>query len=571
MAMNTQIAGGISRNAGKAMDENPFFDAMGMRLISLLRVTLAISGLLLTESFQRPLYQLAITTLVLCCYVIYSTFICGLVFYYRNLPPSRWWHWMDVAWWLAAIASTGSGSSIFYLFFIYPIIVASFRWGTNEGVAVSVTAVVSWLLVTLAELNIAAWPEQWQAVLLRAATLLILGYMIALWAGFEALQKKRLALLGELNRLPNPRFGPDRLISATLERICDFYRADNCIAAMAADPVPNIYMAKQTLPGTTLENASAGTWGVNLLSLPDDCTVAYHRSAPWMPMIGARMRIGESADRKQRALIRSCSHILAHHLDTRSWISVPLQLRGATLGRLYLLSRHGHFGVFDICMLRQAMDKFMPLVETVKLLDGLAMEAAEKERKKISLDLHDGAIQPYLGLKLGLESLRRKIEPGNSIAADLDDLYHMTVDSIAELRGYVGVLNTRPYSGCVSLVDGLQRQVNRFRGFYDLEIEVNVLSDIHVNDRLAAELLQMIGESLSNIGRHTTSRQVTINLSSHEEHFVTQIINHGKETEADWQSFTPVSLTKRAQYLGGSVDVAQHPGGGTEVMLTIPL
>lgn len=577
MAINTNISE-FSLSPGKITDENPVYDAMGIRLIALLRVSLAISGLLLMESFQSPIGQHAMTTatVVLFSYVIYSALIYGLVFHREHLLHSRWWHWGDMAWWLAAIASTGGGHSVFYLFFIYPIIVASFRWGTNEGIAISIAAVASLLLVALADLGGSTWPGQWQGVLLRAVTLLVLGYVIALWAGFEALQKKRLALLSELNRLPNPRFGPDRLIAITLERLCDFYRADNCIAVLSAtDGSPSIHQARTALSGTAVARTPAGILGVKLLSLPEHCAVTYKPPSLWARLTSMHIRIDGARDREQRALIRSCSHVLAHELDAGSWISIPLQLRDAVLGRLYLLSRYGHFGMLDICLLRQAMDKFMPLVETVKLLDGWATEAAEKERRKISLDLHDGAIQPYLGLKLGLESLRRKIDRHNVLAADLDDLYRMTTDSIAELRGYVGVLEASPQPTAVSLMDGLQRQVDKFRGFYGLNIEVNALSDIVLNDRLAAEVLQMIGESLSNIGRHTASLQVTINLSRQEDCLVTQIINYGEnygeKDDTAWQCFTPVSLTKRAQYLGGNVEVARHANGGTEVQVTIPL
>lgn len=571
MTANTNTVGGLPQSAGEIIDEHPFYDAMGMRLVSLLRVALAISGLLLTETYRDSIGQYATaSTIILFCYVVYSVLLCGLTFYRQRLLHSRWWHWIDVAWWLAAIASADS-DSVFYLFFLYPIIVSSFRWGTSEGVAVSVAAVASWLLVAIIELHSNAWTAQWQIVLLRAVTILVLGYVIALWAGFEALQKRRLTLLGELNRLPNPRFGPDRIVSDTLKRLCHFYRADNCIAVMSAETGPCIHMAKPIPAESALATLPPGLLGAKLLSLPEHSAVAYNMPTPWTRLTGGHIRVEGARSREQRALIRSCSHVLAHDLDAGSWVSVPLQQQGTDLGRLYLLSRHGHFGAFDICMLRQAMDKFTPLVETVKLLDELATEAAEKERRKISLDFHDGAIQPYLGLKLGLESLRRKIEPGNPLAADLDDLYRMTTESIAELRGYVGVLNAKPGSRTISLMDGLQRQVDKFREFYGLDIKINMLSPLPLNDRLVAEVLQMIGESLSNIGRHTASRQVTINLSSREEHFVTQIINHGEENEAAWQRFTPVSLTNRAQYLGGSVDVARHPGGGTEIMVTIPL
>lgn len=42
-------------------------------------------------------------------------------------------------------------------------------------------------------------------------------------------------------------------------------------------------------------------------------------------------------------------------------------------------------------------------VENVELLNQLASSAADNRRQKISLDIHDSTIQPYIGLKLGID------------------------------------------------------------------------------------------------------------------------------------------------------------------------
>ncbi|MDD5250373.1 MAG: histidine kinase [Rhodocyclaceae bacterium] len=554
-SLATNILGMPPLHAEKSAQPYPYFDALGFRLMSLLRVTLALSGLLVAPQWQSAL------AVLLLLYVIYSAVAHGLVLYRESLLHARFWHWLDVGWGIAVIAASGGADSDYYLFFIYPIIVASLRRGTDEGAALSVAAVAGWLLVALLAAG-GAGPGQWQQVLLRAAALLVLGYAIALWAGFEARQRKRLVLLGEMNRLPNPRFGPDRLIAATLELLRDFYRADRCIAVFGADGEPRIHVAPARAVAPELEDA--------LLALPERCVVVANARPRWLRFLGARLRI-EGVAEAELAAARAAGRELASSLGAGSWISVPLELGGGVLGRLYLLSRHGRFGSFDICLLRQAMDKFVPLVETVKLLDRLATDAAETERKKICLDLHDSAIQPYLGLKLGLEALRRKVEPTNALAGDIDDLYRMTQDSIAELRGYVRVLGGHAQRQAAALMEGLRRQVERFHGFYGIKVDVNLLSDVNLNDRLTAEVVQMVGESLSNIGRHTSSREVTINLSSSNDQLVTQIINHGGAGDAAWQRFTPVSLTRRAQHLGGSVEVAPQASGGTAVRVTIPL
>lgn len=198
-----------------------------------------------------------------------------------------------------------------------------------------------------------------------------------------------------------------------------------------------------------------------------------------------------------------------------------------------------------------------------------AETAADSERRKISLDLHDGAIQPYLGLKLGLEALRRKAAADNPLAGDIDELYRMTQESIAELRGYVRVL-AEGRQRAAALAEGLRRQIERFRVFYRLDVTLDMPPDLEVDERLAAELVSMVGEGLSNIGRHTDARKASIRLSSIDGEVVLHIADHGAG-RADWRPFTPVSLMRRAERLRGRVEIAPQASGGTVVRIGIPI
>jgi signal transduction histidine kinase len=202
-------------------------------------------------------------------------------------------------------------------------------------------------------------------------------------------------------------------------------------------------------------------------------------------------------------------------------------------------------------------------------LASLADTAAAGERRRISLDLHDSAIQPYLGLRLGLEALRRRMDADNPLARDIDELFMMTQDSIAELRGYVRVLGGRPTQE--ALLDGLRRQVERFRGFYGLDVELDVAADVEVDERLSDDIVRMVGEGLSNVGRHTESHHATISLSRAARRLELRIADDGAGDPDAWQRFTPVSLTLRAQRLRGSVTVEPRRGGGSTVWISIPV
>src|SRR5678809_1131489 len=66
------------------------------------------------------------------------------------------------------------------------------------------------------------------------------------------------------------------------------------------------------------------------------------------------------------------------------------------------------------------------------------------ERQKISRDIHDSAVQPYIGLKLALEALARKVPPDHPLYKDIARLVDMTSMEIAGLRRYVKGLKGQP-------------------------------------------------------------------------------------------------------------------------------
>jgi signal transduction histidine kinase len=63
---------------------------------------------------------------------------------------------------------------------------------------------------------------------------------------------------------------------------------------------------------------------------------------------------------------------------------------------------------------------------------------AFQERRRISRDLHDSAVQPYIGLKLGLEAMRCRFRR-TELARDLDELIKIASDGIGELRQYESI------------------------------------------------------------------------------------------------------------------------------------
>lgn len=230
-------------------------------MIAAMRFLLALSGLLIIYiDPSEPDRYVALTYSTLVSYVVYSATLYILALRHSLLLRSvrTIAHWVDVGWYTLLIALSSGTNSVFFFGFYFSILVASFRWGFASGLRVTL---VSTVLFTTVGFKTAPEPAfELNRFLLRPTFLLVLGYMVAHWGGFEIMLKRRLTLLKDVTALANPRFGVDRTISSIMAQLRAFYDADACLlvqsnkstavhqvrrvdrrdpeAAMHAEPIP---------------------------------------------------------------------------------------------------------------------------------------------------------------------------------------------------------------------------------------------------------------------------------------------------------------------------------------------
>jgi hypothetical protein len=180
-------------------------------------------------------------------------------------------------------------------------------------------------------------------------------------------------------------------------------------------------------------------------------------------------------------------------------------------------------------------------------VDRLASDAADSERQRIARDIHDSVIQPYIGLELGIAAACQKIARGDTdVTNDLERLLKMVQTGVADLRHYMGELKDASGHGD-SLVAAVRRFAAKFAEASGIEVQIEGASDIRVNDRLAAEVFQMVVEGLSNIRRHTPALRATVGLECSHGHLILWIENDGANEEINYERTTVnKTVNKRA-------------------------
>lgn len=542
-------------------------DTVDARMVALMRCVLVISGLaIIWVDPTEPTRYVELTYLSL---LVYSAWSIGLfVSAGRSVDTlHRVAPWFDVLYAAYLVALTQGTNSIFFFIFLFAILVASFSRGYREGMLVTGA---STLLFAVVGFWFAPPEPQFELnrYLIRTIYLFTLGWMIAFWGGREIALKRRLTILQEIGSQWNPRLGVDRTISVNLERIIDFFGAAECVLVLRRPTNPPSYFtytaSNRKSPRSTAPSEISASAASVLLALPDSLAIAY-------PAAGSRT--GDALFRAPSPTVPDVNTEdfarLGNLFDAERFATVPYRQRDGTIGRVFVIPGNERTRI-DVDFLSQLVSAISQAIENTQLTDELVLKAAEHERFRISLDIHDTTVQPYIGLKLGLDALHREAGESNPLSRRIGELLEMATMTIRDLRGYATALREKaPMSGN-ALLAAVREQADRFNRFYGVEVEVQSDPEIQIGAQVAAEAFRIISEGLSNVLRHTAARKAFVRLQSREGWLQLAIGNESSHTAGASRSFIPRSISERAMSLGGTSFVENSEDGHTIVHVSIP-
>ena len=197
----------------------------------------------------------------------------------------------------------------------------------------------------------------------------------------------------------------------------------------------------------------------------------------------------------------------------------------------------------------------------------IAMQNAE--RRKLARDLHDGAQQNLIALKikLGLAATLAGQDP-----AKAEDLLHelatdadRTIESLRELaRGLYPSLLAE--GGLVAALDAQARKS-------PTPVEIDAPQIGRYPEEIEAAIYFSCLEALQNAAKHSQASRVRLQLSERADGLQIQI-------EDDGVGFDPTTqqrgsglqnITDRIEAVGGSLEIRSAPGEGTSIVGRVPL
>jgi len=265
-----------------------------------------------------------------------------------------------------------------------------------------------------------------------------------------------------------------------------------------------------------------------------------------------------------------------HHPPMKSFLGVPIRVRGEVFGNLYLTDKHGaaEFSEEDEILAVALAGAAGIAIENSRLSARVRELSLVEDRERIAADLHDTVIQRLFATGLGLQTTLRTIDnPAAAVrlAEAVDDLD----ETIRQIRSTIFALQSPRVAGrgLRAEIVALATEAAASLGF-DPTVRVDRLIDMRVGDATGVQLLAVLRESLSNVVRHAGASRAEVVVEVSGTDLVATVLDDGVGAGAGERPGGQglPSLHHRAAALGGTLEVtAGADGSGTTVRWQVPL
>jgi signal transduction histidine kinase len=192
-----------------------------------------------------------------------------------------------------------------------------------------------------------------------------------------------------------------------------------------------------------------------------------------------------------------------------------------------------------------------------------------EERGRIARDLHDHVIQRLFSAGLALQSLGSTMRD-HTMRSRIDDTVKALDDSIGEIRTAIFALVSPRSSDHTSVRHRIIDVISEVSPLFNAPPRVKFTGpiDLLVSDELADDLVAVVREALTNVGKHAHASETLVSVAATDEDVVVDVIDDGVGVSGGHRTSGIGNLRTRAQHWGGEFIVRTREGGGTALRWT---
>ena len=217
--------------------------------------------------------------------------------------------------------------------------------------------------------------------------------------------------------------------------------------------------------------------------------------------------------------------------------------------------------------------------EPAKPLIVRIIEAQERERMRLSRQIHDGPAQSLTNLVLQAEICERLFDVDPERArAELANLKDAVTSTFQKVKGFI--LNLRPMMlDDLGLVPTLRRYVDSFSENTGVDTELTVTGqELRFASHKEVTVFRLIQELLNNAVEYGRATNIQIHLDLGDELVRASVEDNGSGfeltdtlTSPDVERLGLATMRERIEMLGGQINFDSKPGRGTKVSFELPI
>lgn len=230
----------------------------------------------------------------------------------------------------------------------------------------------------------------------------------------------------------------------------------------------------------------------------------------------------------------------------------------------------------ETTLLRKKLSRYQ---EEIKQLLKRTMEIEEKSRRRLAVELHDGAVQEITSALHRIKICRMLLEKDLAGArAEMAVMEENLRRGMQELRRII--FNLRPLSlDVLGLLSTLKDYLKKFERETGIGVTLKVSgTERELPPERAAGVFRIVQEALHNVKKHSGADRVTVTLVYRPERLRITVKDNGcgfsREDEVRAIKNGRAGLLgmkERTQLMSGKLRVTGIPGKGTRVAFSIPL
>ena len=201
-------------------------------------------------------------------------------------------------------------------------------------------------------------------------------------------------------------------------------------------------------------------------------------------------------------------------------------------------------------------------------------DGSDKEKKRISEELHDGILSRLFGTRLSLDSLN---EGKTESEIKEREEYIEELQGIEEdIRKISHNLKANLFNGNTSFKKLVEQLITKQSKISNFEYKLGfskALNWENISNSIKINCYRILQESLQNINKYASASEVQIDFQKDAENLVLTIKDNGKgfNIKLNHRGIGLKNIQSRVKTLYGKVEFNSNRGKGTQIRITIPL